>query len=585
MSSRAMTSAFGGGLSDLDIWATVRGFLAHLERSGRAQPGGAVALSGDLHPMVPRVLRAVRQAVRDSGFRPIDCGRIPTAALVGFALSEGTPSVMVVPARSSGRGRAGDLGLRLFGPRGETVDPDLEPIAQAAGAIRAKARTDAPAVAAFDAQGSMGSGHGEDPEVDDRARRAFERRYLSFFGEGALTGLRVAVIEGAAVGGDILLSLLERLGAEVAGVGRSEGFVVPRRAPIERRREDLERLAEEAERRLTPSTALGDAPTGPVHPPILVATDGEGAHPFLAAVDPAAPAGGCRVVPISGDALGAMVCEDLDVDAVVVPATASDLVDRHLGHRGVQIVRTRAGARRIIEAMTAMEGGRKAAFDEAGGFLVETCIERRGRMLSPLPSPDGFLPILSVLAAAARQDREASEAKGRPALLERLDRLPRRFTTVRALPNVPRDVAAAALAAIRVEGLAEMWLLPREVRYREVGADPRSADPSLEAALRGVAERIERRFGSSIEAANLLERGAQKPSRLEHVSFIEGVRMTFTGGDVLHLWERPDGPELVLSATSDTEARARALRSVVLGRVGPVPLMIEAARAPSDLLA
>lgn len=57
------------------------------------------------------------------------------------------------------------------------------------------------------------------------ARAAYLRRYSDFFSSCLLKGKRLLVYQHAAVGRDLLVEILQRLGAEAIPAGRSETFV------------------------------------------------------------------------------------------------------------------------------------------------------------------------------------------------------------------------------------------------------------------------------------------------------------------------------------------------------------------------
>lgn len=502
-------------ITDLEAWIATRGFLEFLVQRGDCARG-PVAVAGDLRPSTPRIARAVHRAAVDAGFEVVDCGTIPSPALAYFAFSQRMPSVMVTGSHIP----FDRNGIKFNLPGGEVLKSDEARILAAIEAIRSAAYAEPAATSPFDDEGMfLADAPSPAVAVDARAQQVFLTRYLSVFGQQALKGMRVAVYQHSAVGRDLLAKTLEELGATVVAVGRSETFV-----PVDTEAVDdaaLERIRTLAE----PSrVALGGLDA-------VVSTDGDSDRPLLVAVD---EAGTYRFV--RGDTLGAMVAEDLQADALAVPVSASDQVDLHLVRFGMNIHRTRIGSPWVVAQMEAMDGHRKVGFEANGGFLVGSALAMDRGVLAPLPTRDAFLPVVVVLARAA--------ATGQ-ALSERLASLPARFTTAGLLDEVPPPRAREALAKISVPGLDEG-------DFRKEGA----------AELRKVKALIESMFSP-------LEVG-----RLVHVNWIDGVRMTFDGGDVVHLRASGNAPQFRLYATADSMERAGELVATGLALGGPVRKML-----------
>ena len=114
----------------------------------------------------------------------------------------------------------------------------------------------------------------------------------------------------SAVGRDILIEILQDLGAEAVPAGRSDSFV-----PI-----DTEAI-DEAQLALIQALVDG-APAGRVD--AVISTDGDSDRPLLLGVEP----GTRRVRFLTGDLIGMVVAEYLQADAVVVPITCNDAIDR-----------------------------------------------------------------------------------------------------------------------------------------------------------------------------------------------------------------------------------------------------------------
>ena len=83
-------------MTDAVCYAYTRGFLQYLESIGELKRAGErVAVGGDFRPSTGRVMEAVCRAAEDLGYRPVNCGRIPSPAVALFGLENQIPSIMV----------------------------------------------------------------------------------------------------------------------------------------------------------------------------------------------------------------------------------------------------------------------------------------------------------------------------------------------------------------------------------------------------------------------------------------------------------------------------------------------------------
>jgi phosphomannomutase len=326
----------------------------------------------------------------------------------------------------------------------------------------------------FAASGRLKTGAADLPPAEACARGDYARRYTDFFGAGSLAGMRILLYQHSAVGRDLLGEILESLGAEVARAGRSDSFV-----PI-----DTEAIDEAA---LTAIQRLADA-AGRVD--AVVSTDGDSDRPLILGLD---ARGAVRFFP--GDVVGMIVADFLNADAVVVPVSCNDAIDRGSLARVLQ-PKTRIGSPYVIAGMEAARAaGRKAVcgWEANGGFLLGSDATRAGRTLTALPTRDAVLPILAVLAAA----REKGAG-----LCELFAALPPRFTSSTIVRNFPRAVGLRVAAEY----------------------PPAAFEPV---------------FGP-----------------LGSVDRTDGLRLTFSSGDVLHLRPSGNADEFRIYACADSVDRA-----------------------------
>ena len=160
-------------------------------------------------------------------------------------------------------------------------------------------------------------------------------RYLSFFGDKALSGLTIGVYEHSAVGRDLLATILRALGATVLPLGRSDTFI-----PV-----DTEALRPE-------DILLGRQWASEHRLDAIVSTDGDSDRPLLA---------DHRGEWLRGDILGLLCARELGADCVVTPVSSNTALERSGAFR--RTIRTRIGSPYVIAAMD------EAARDNAGHRL------------------------------------------------------------------------------------------------------------------------------------------------------------------------------------------------------------------------
>jgi phosphomannomutase len=329
--------------------------------------------------------------------------------------------------------------------------------------------------------------------VNRAAEERYVRRYLDSFTPGGLSGLRVLVYEHSAVGRDIGGRILRELGAYVLTGGRVETFV-----PIDTENvtDDLLDLLEGLVR-----DHAGGRPIDAV-----VSTDGDSDRPLVAAVLPVSGAGepgGRRVRFLPGDLLGIVVAEYLRADAVVVPVSANDAVERRMRERGVLLRKTKIGSPYVIAAIDELRSAgthaRIVGWEANGGFLLGSATQLSHGVLGALPTRDSTLPILANLFAATEQHMR---------LAALWDRLPARFGRAGLIDGVPPSVSQAVVAHLDAATLARFFT-------PALGFDD-----------------------------------------IERIDVLDGVRTYFENGDVVHIRPSGNAPQLRIYANSDSQARA-----------------------------
>jgi phosphomannomutase len=362
------------------------------------------------------------------------------------------------------------------------------------------------------------------PRPNSQARRDYLQRYLDFFPDKALQDRRVVFYQHSAVGRDLLVELLTTLGAEAIPMARSESFVpIDTEAISTDQLELLQRLADQACQRHGPVDAI-------------LSTDGDSDRPLLAGIDANGQVRFCN-----GDLLGIIAAEFLEPDAVVVPISANDAVDRWAADRGVTVHKTRIGSPYVIEAMNRARAGgatRIVGWEANGGFLVATDIGQNGRILKALPTRDAALPLLAALCSA--RARSVSMA-------ELFATLPCRFSKAGLIDNFPSETSQALLRRFTpADGRIE------QVDFDQPGLHVRYADgayvspqPHVVDGLDTIRHDLERFFGPQ-----------DGFSRVAAINVLDGVRIFFANGDIAHIRPSGNAPQLRVYAVADSQKRA-----------------------------
>lgn len=195
-------------MTDFVCYTYTAGFLQYLETIGDLpRPDLRVAIAGDLRASTERIMAAVARAVADRGYLPVNCGRIPSPAVALYGIEQKIPSIMVTGSHIPDDRN----GIKFNKASGEVLKDDE-------AGMKAQI-VQAPAI--FSANGMLATPFDLGP-VDNAARTAYLERYVEGFPHGFLQGKSIGLYQHSAVGRDLLRELLERLGATVTPLGRSD---------------------------------------------------------------------------------------------------------------------------------------------------------------------------------------------------------------------------------------------------------------------------------------------------------------------------------------------------------------------------
>lgn len=382
------TSGVRGLVSDLSdpvCYAYAQAFLRSI-----TSDSARVVVGHDLRPSSPRIAAACIQAIGDAGREAVFVGALPTPALAYFCTLRASPGIVVTGSHIP----FDRNGIKFYRADGEIDKADEQAILDAEIAVP-EALSPAPL-----------------PAVDGAAVAAYIARYVAFFGEGALAGMRVALYEHSSVARDVLRTVLERLGAEVLSLGRTDTFV-----PIDT---EAVRAEDIAQARAWAQAHRFDA---------ILSTDGDADRPLI---------GDETGTWLRGDLVGILCAQYLQADVVVTPVSSNTAVEKCGAFR--QVVRTRIGSPFVIAGMEACRGtGRVVGYEANGGFLLGSDVERGAAVLKALPTRDSVLPMLALLVMARDRGCRLSQLG---------DGLPRRFTASDRIQAVPAGFSRALIARL-----------------------------------------------------------------------------------------------------------------------------------------
>jgi phosphomannomutase len=210
-----------------------------------------------------------------------------------------------------------------------------------------------------------------------------------------------------------------------------------------------------------------------------------------------------------GDIIGILCAKYLKADTVVTPVSSNTALE--LCGTFKNAVRTKIGSPFVIAGMEqASTQSIVIGYEANGGFLLGSDITRNNQTLKALPTRDAVLPMLALLCMAREQGVALSKLN---------QNLPKRFTASDRLQNFSIEKSKDILGNL-------------------------SCNLDITAKL------------LAPDAGDIVE-----------VNQMDGLRLTFANGDIVHLRPSGNAPELRCYTEAATEARAKQLCESTLKRI------------------
>lgn len=418
---------------------------------------GRIALAIDHRPSSYTIAAWCAAAAQQYDVQVSYYGVLPTPALAYAAMQQGIPAMMVTGSHIP----FDRNGLKFYRAQGEITKQDEEQILAETAVFY---RPASPA----------------ELSLDPFAAELYQQRYLDWFPADLAKGLTIGLYEHSSAGRDLYASLLERFGATVVRLGRSEHFVAI----------DTEAVSDEDQARAGHWTRQYQLD-------LLFSTDGDGDRPLVADE---------KGRWLRGDVLCLLAAKALNIEAVAVPVNCNTAIE--LSGCFQRVLRTRIGSPYVIAGVAQLRNyDAVAGFEANGGFILVSNLAAPERFLAALPTRDAVLPVLALIELA----------KGRP-VSEFVSAVPRRFTFSNRLNQVATTVSEQLLCAVR-------------------------ADLSGFVASLGL------------------------KAEVVAVDTTDGLRLSLSNGDIVHLRPSGNAPELRCYAESASEQQARQLVADVLAHL------------------
>ncbi|MBL1320538.1 MAG: phosphomannomutase [Methylophaga sp.] len=376
------TSGVRGLVADMTdevCFAYVTAFLQYLQQQKLIAKTTKIGIAGDLRSSTPRIMNAAAAACLNMGFEPINAGNIPSPAIALYGLKHSIPSIMVTGSHIPDDRN----GIKFNTPLGEILKPDEE-------GIRAQQVT-VPKDLFLNANLIQTDCLAA---VDTNAETNYVQRFIDFLPPNCLQGQQLGLYEHSSVSRDCLKSILQKLGANVTSLARTDTFM-----PV-----DTEAIRPE-------DITLAKQWSEQYKFDCIISTDGDGDRPLVSDE---------KGNWLRGDVAGILCAKYLGAESVITPVSSNSAVEKS-GYF-TEVIRTKIGSPYVIEAMQAAAAGsgkHVVGYEANGGFLQQTPLKQNDNILSPLPTRDAVIVPLAIILLAKQEQLTIAEL---------LMTLPQRYT-------------------------------------------------------------------------------------------------------------------------------------------------------------
>ncbi|MCP3429496.1 phosphomannomutase [Opacimonas viscosa] len=204
---------------------------------------------------------------------------------------------------------------------------------------------------------------------------------------------------------------------------------------------------------------------------------------------------------LRGDIVGLISAQFLGLEALAVPVSCNTAIEKT--QRFAKVERTRIGSPYVIAEFLdlAKDHNSVGGFEANGGFLLGSSVQYNAKHIAALPTRDALLPGILVLAAALAENASISQI---------VAALPQRFTESDRIKAFATEQSQAILARLT---------------------------------------------NDSTELLNAMS----LRDEVVDTNTVDGLRLTLTNGDIVHLRPSGNAPELRCYAESNTSAQAKKL--------------------------
>lgn len=217
---------------------------------------------------------------------------------------------------------------------------------------------------------------------------------------------------------------------------------------------------------------------------------------------------------LRGDIVGLLTAKALNIEALAVPVSCNTAIEESQAFS--HVTRTKIGSPYVIEAFASLDFDYKsiAGFEANGGFLLGSNVTYAQQTIQALPTRDALLPGVMLLAEACLHGAPVSEL---------VAKLPQRFTDSDRIKAFPTERSQSLIKQL-------------------------SAHPNQLIVAMGISAEV------------------------TQINTIDGLRITLSTGDIIHLRPSGNAPELRCYAESSATEKATQLVQNVLSNVQQLPL-------------